>query len=45
VTFKVRPNADGGTRLIIIHELADARQARHAPTAANDNRRCLMLAA
>ena len=45
VTFQVRPNADGGTRLIIIHELADARQARNVPTAANDNRHCMMLAA
>ncbi len=45
VTFQVRPNADGGTRLTIIHGPADARLARHPPTAANDNRCCLMRAA
>jgi hypothetical protein len=39
------PNADGGTRLRIIHVLADARLARHPPKAANSNGPCLMLAA
>ncbi len=37
VTFEVRPRQDGGTRLRIVHRLA--------PTAANDNRTCLMRAA
>jgi uncharacterized protein YndB with AHSA1/START domain len=45
VTFQVMPNADGGTRLRIIHVLADARLARHPPKAANRNGPCLMLAA
>jgi uncharacterized protein YndB with AHSA1/START domain len=45
VTFQLRPNADGGTHLRIIHRLAD-RRARHAlPRAANSNGRCLMRAA
>jgi uncharacterized protein YndB with AHSA1/START domain len=42
VTFQVRPNADGGTRLRIIHGLVSARLA---PRAANDNGLCLMRAA
>ena len=42
VTFQVRPNADGGTRLRIIHGLVSARQA---PQAANNNWPCLMRAA
>jgi uncharacterized protein YndB with AHSA1/START domain len=45
VTFQVKPGADGGTRLRIIHELADARLGRCPPTAANDNWCCLMRAA
>ncbi len=45
VTFQVMPNADGGTRLRIIHGLADARLARHVPKAANNNEPCLMRAA
>jgi uncharacterized protein YndB with AHSA1/START domain len=42
VTFQVRPNADGGTRLRIIHGLVNARPASQA---ANDNWRCVMRAA
>ena len=45
VTFQVTPNADGGTRLRIIHGLADARLARDPPKAANSNLPCLMRAA
>jgi uncharacterized protein YndB with AHSA1/START domain len=45
VTFQVRPNADGGTRLRIIHGLVDARLQRDQPTAANSNMPCLMRAA
>ena len=45
VTFQVTPNADGGTRLRIIHGLADARLARTPPKAANSNSPCMMRAA
>jgi uncharacterized protein YndB with AHSA1/START domain len=45
VTFQLMPNADGGTRLRIIHGLADVRLARHVPKAANNNEPCLMRAA
>jgi uncharacterized protein YndB with AHSA1/START domain len=45
VTFQVTRNADGGTRLRIIHGLADARVERDPPKAANSNSRCLMRAA
>jgi uncharacterized protein YndB with AHSA1/START domain len=45
VTFHVTPIATGGTKLKIIHELADARLERRLPRAANTNRTCLMLAA
>jgi uncharacterized protein YndB with AHSA1/START domain len=45
VTFQVTPNADGGTRLRIIHGLVDARLARDPPKAANSNSPCLMRAA
>ena len=45
VTFQVRPNADGGTRLRIIHGLVSARLALQAPRAANSNWPCLMRAA
>lgn len=42
VTFQVRPNADGGTRLRIIHGLVSARLTLRV---ANDNGQCLMRAA
>ena len=45
VTFQIMPSADGGTRLRIIHGLADARLGRHLPKAANSNGPCLMRAA
>jgi uncharacterized protein YndB with AHSA1/START domain len=45
VTFQLRPNAAGGTRLRIIHELSDARLERPPRRAANTNRFCLMRAA
>lgn len=45
VTFQVRPNADGGTRLRIIHGLVSARLAPQTPQAANSNWPCLMRAA
>ncbi len=45
VTFQLRPDDKGGTRLRIIHALADARLEQHAQTAANNNRPCLMRAA
>jgi uncharacterized protein YndB with AHSA1/START domain len=45
VTFRLRPNADGGTHLKIIHRLADARLQLQPPRAANSNGRCLMRAA
>jgi uncharacterized protein YndB with AHSA1/START domain len=45
VTFQLRPNADGGTHLKIIHRLADRRARLELPRAANNNGRCLMCAA
>lgn len=45
VTFQVRPNADGGTKLRIIHELTVVRRSIQIPQAANSNRACLMRAA
>lgn len=46
VTFQIEPAAGGGTRLRIIHVLADARLVRRQPPrAANSNRACLMRAA
>jgi uncharacterized protein YndB with AHSA1/START domain len=45
VTFQVTPVADGGTRLLIIHRLMDARLEVRLPVAANSNDRCLMRAA
>ena len=45
VTFQIRPNADGGTTLRIIHALVDERLAPLRPPAANANGSCLMLAA
>jgi uncharacterized protein YndB with AHSA1/START domain len=45
VTFQVTPVADGGTRLLIIHRLMNARLEVRLPVAANSNDRCLMRAA
>lgn len=45
VTFQVSPNADGGTRLRIIHEVLTARRTSRPPQAANSNTVCLMRAA
>lgn len=45
VTFQIMPNADGGTRLRIVHGLVDARLERDPPKAANNNAPSLMLAA
>lgn len=45
VTFRVDPNAVGGTRLRIVHGLADRRQERRPPYAANANGSVLMRAA
>ncbi|GGB43953.1 polyketide cyclase [Tistrella bauzanensis] len=45
VTFQLRPNADGGTRLRIVHGLTGAGNARPLPLAANNNRRDEMRAA
>ncbi|MDQ8728891.1 SRPBCC domain-containing protein [Bradyrhizobium sp. LHD-71] len=42
VTFQVKPNAEGGTHLRIIHRLMGARRV---PQAANSNWPCLMRAA
>src|SRR5579871_1779443 len=41
VTFQVGPNADGGTRLRIIHGLLGARSPLKPPQAANNNGVCL----
>jgi uncharacterized protein YndB with AHSA1/START domain len=45
VTFQLAPTADGGTRLRIIHRLADGRTRHQLPLPANNNGRCLMRAA
>jgi uncharacterized protein YndB with AHSA1/START domain len=45
VTFQVGPNTAGGTRLRIIHRLADATLKQPIPRAANSNCCCLMRAA
>ena len=45
VTFQLSPNADGGTHLRIIHQLADRRVQCELPRAANNNGRCMMRAA
>lgn len=42
VTFQIRPNADGGTILRIVHGLEDERLG---PPAANSNQPWLMRAA
>lgn len=44
VTFLIAPNPDGGTRLKIIHELADQRVEARSP-AANSNNPPMMRAA
>jgi len=44
VTFKITPNATGGTCLRVIHELARVERAK-APAVANDNRLLSMRAA
>ncbi|WP_338693957.1 hypothetical protein V5279_45485 [Bradyrhizobium sp. 26S5] len=43
VTFRIEPNAAGGTRFRIIQEACDVSERR--PRAANSNGRCLMRAA
>ncbi|GAB1581251.1 SRPBCC domain-containing protein [Phyllobacterium phragmitis] len=45
VTFRIAPNANGGTCLQVIHELTGIRHKRMEPTAANSNNPVLMLAA
>lgn len=45
VTFQVRPDANGGTILRIVHGLADTRLAPQMPPAANSNAPLMMLAA
>jgi uncharacterized protein YndB with AHSA1/START domain len=45
VTFQLTPNTEGGTRLRIIHGLADARLSSRPPRAANNNGSCLLRAA
>jgi len=45
VTFRIAPNAAGGTSLRIIHELTGVRFDRMATTAANNNSLPFMLAA
>ena len=45
VTFEIRPGADQGTLLRIVHQLTDARLPSDVAQAANDNGRSLMLAA
>ncbi|MBP1847586.1 uncharacterized protein YndB with AHSA1/START domain [Rhizobium petrolearium] len=45
VTFRIVPNAAGGTSLRIIHELRNASFAQNATAAANNNSPFFMLAA
>jgi uncharacterized protein YndB with AHSA1/START domain len=45
VTFRIAPNADGGTSLRIIHDLDDARFRRMPQAAANDDGSPVMRAA
>lgn len=45
VTFRIIPNAAGGTSLRIIHELKNASIAQTATTAANNNSPFFVLAA
>lgn len=44
-TFQVRPNADGGTTLRIVHGLADERLVPRTVEAANNNASDLLMAA
>ena len=45
VTFRIAPNAKGGTNLRIIHELTDVKFDRMTKAAANNNSPSLMYAA
>ena len=45
VTFRIAPNATGGTNLRIIHELDDARLRKTEKAAANNNSLTVMRAA
>lgn len=45
VTFQLSPNADGGTRLTIVHTPDDARLTQLLPRAANDSWSGFKLAA
>lgn len=45
VTFRIAPNANGGTSLRIIHELDDARLRQAERAAANNNSLTVMCAA
>lgn len=45
VTFRIAPNAIGGTSLRIIHQLTDTRFERMTRAAANNNNPTVMLAA
>lgn len=45
VTFQIRPDANGGTILRIVHGLTDTRLAPQMPPAANSNAPLMMLAA
>ncbi len=45
VTFRITPNANGGTSLRIIHELDDVRLREAERTAANNNGLTVMRAA
>jgi len=45
VTFQVRPDTTGRTKLRIIHEAADITIKQRILRAANSNRRCVMQAA
>ncbi|MGR9244991.1 SRPBCC family protein [Rhizobium leguminosarum] len=45
VTFQVRPDANGGTILTIVHGLTDTRLAQQMTPAANSNAPWMMLAA
>ncbi|WP_063582215.1 SRPBCC family protein [Achromobacter ruhlandii] len=45
VTFQLSPNADGGTRLTIVHTPDDARLTQPLPRAANDSWSGFKLAA